>query len=322
MECMYCRGKIGPIRRLVDREFCCKAHRLIFAQAKVRGDVIYSARLIRDIEESDDELITDDFRRKKQPKSLPLPVVLCFLLGIVVLLLLMPRSTGPAPTGPAPSYVLPGAGWLASLGGLRLAVPSVRLNESFHGGIGDWRPAELHSLSGAANDWIYRAGAVRPGRLRLWAPSLKLTDYEFDFHARIERRGLGWAFRASSRENYYGARVEIVKQSNPPLANVVHYAVYRGRQEQRVELPLPLSIHRGEQYDVAVNIRGNRFVTSINGQVVDTWTDNRLRAGGVGFFTEKGDVASIRSVNVSSDRSLWDRLFSSFILMPPVSLTN
>ena len=320
MECRFCRGKIHPVRRLWDRDFCCRAHRVVFQRAKFKDGIIYSARLIREMEGPEFGFAEDEEAKKKHQKALPLPVVLCVMLGFVLLFLALPRS-GPVTVGGATGYVLDrNPGWFPGLRQLWTGAPSVTLKESFHSGLRDWRPADWKSLSNTASDWAYRAGSVRPGRLRLWAPSLELTDYSFGFEAEIEKKGLGWAFRASNHENYYGARVEISEPGANAITNVVHYAMVGGLERDRVELPLPVGIVRGEQYRISMRIRGSKFVTSINGQVVDIWSDQRLRAGGVGFFTEKGDVASIYSVNVSTERSLWDRLFSSFILLPPVSM--
>lgn len=323
MLCRFCRKPINPIRRLWDQEFCCRAHRFVFERAKFTEEVIYSARLLRQMEQSEEDLVfLDEADEKKKQRNLPLPLILCIMFGFVLLLVTVPSSNS-APASRAVDYALDrSSDWFPALRKFRVSLPSVTLRESFHAGLKNWQPADLKSHTGAAGDWIYRAGSVRPGRLRLWAPSLQLTDYNFGFDAQIERRGLGWAFRAANHQNYYGARVEIIKPGAEPVSNIVHYTMVRGRQLDRVELPLPLGIGRGEQYQISMSIRGSKFITSINGQVVDTWTDQRLRAGGVGFFTQKGDLASISSVSVTTERSLWDRLFSSFILLPPVSMIS
>jgi len=320
MLCTFCHKKINPIRRLWDRDFCCRAHRVVFEQAKFTDGIVYSARLLRQIEQGEDEFLEDEDRKKKQ-KQLPLSAVLVLMLAFVLLFLALPRQA-PAPVSGAMEYALTQTGnRFPMLRKFRLTVPSVTLRESFHKGLKEWRPADSRSISTAVGDWVYRNGSVRPGRLRLWAPSLELTDYNFGFEAQIEKRGIGWAFRASNRDNYYGARVEVIRPGIDPVTSVVHYAMVKGRQIDRTALPIPLGIIRNEQYQVSMRIRGDKFVTSINGKVVDTWRDDRLRSGGVGFFAEKGDIASIHSVSVSTERGLLDRLFSSFILLPPASMT-
>jgi hypothetical protein len=49
---------------------------------------------------------------------------------------------------------------------------------------------------------------------------------------------------------------------------------------------------------VLVTVEGEHFSVSINGQLVDAWSDNRLKSGGVGLFAAKGDGAHVRSVHV------------------------
>ena len=46
-------------------------------------------------------------------------------------------------------------------------------------------------------------------------------------------------------------------------------------------------------YNVQVQAQGNRFVTSINDQFVDSFSDSRLPSGGVGFFSGPGESARI-----------------------------
>jgi hypothetical protein len=40
---------------------------------------------------------------------------------------------------------------------------------------------------------------------------------------------------------------------------------------------------------VAVDVKGNHFSASIDGEEVDSWSDDVLPAGGVGFFAEAGE---------------------------------
>ena len=49
----------------------------------------------------------------------------------------------------------------------------------------------------------------------------------------------------------------------------------------------------------AVDVRGNRFVTSINGEEVDSFIDSTRIAGGVGFFSDAGERARLYWMKVS-----------------------
>jgi hypothetical protein len=51
-------------------------------------------------------------------------------------------------------------------------------------------------------------------------------------------------------------------------------------------------------YNVLVTVQGESFTFNVNGQLVDAWSDDRLKSGGIGFFAEKGEISDIRSVHV------------------------
>ena len=43
-------------------------------------------------------------------------------------------------------------------------------------------------------------------------------------------------------------------------------------------------------------------------QIVDVWSDNRLAAGGVGFFSDKGEQAKIRWIEVTHQSDFLGKL--------------
>jgi len=72
-----------------------------------------------------------------------------------------------------------------------------------------------------------------------------------------------------------------------------------------------------------VSVRGNHFLTSINGQLMSSWTDNLLSRGGVGFFSESGESALLKWVNVSERDSMLARFTSHFSLITvPTSMAG
>ena len=87
-----------------------------------------------------------------------------------------------------------------------------------------------------------------------------------------------------------------------------------GHEWDRVQLPLPLTLERGGKYRVRVNIQGDRFVTYLNGQVVSSWSDKRLRRGGVGFFADEDDAQQVAWVSLSERDSFLGRMLAHFSL--------
>jgi hypothetical protein len=48
-------------------------------------------------------------------------------------------------------------------------------------------------------------------------------------------------------------------------------------------------------------VKGNRVVTSIEGQEIDSFTDNTLPSGGVGFFADAGEKARLYWMRVTAN---------------------
>lgn len=182
---------------------------------------------------------------------------------------------------------------------------AVRLNDNFQGGLQDWK-----AFSSSNSDWSFNHGFVQPGRLRLWKESLAMTDYQMEFVGEIEKKGMGWAYRAVDGNNFYATKIVITKPGPLPMADLIRYATVGGKQSNRANLPLPMVIRNDTLYRVLLSVRGDNFSTTVNGQMVDTWSDSRLRAGGIGFFADRGEVASLRWVTVSHRDNILGRMLS------------
>jgi len=307
VNCQYCRGKIGWFRRRFDRQFCSAEHR---QKGRVR-----SARALRDAGELEPIglwLPTRDLEepRRGRPGSRPgalTAALVCFLM--LVLLWAAPKD---GPTAKAViNYTLPESGVASSLRSTLPGWQVVRLRDDFDSGLRDWVGSVGSSLG-----WTREGGAVRPGKLRLWAPSLKLADYQLEFEGQIEQKAMSWTFRSGDLENYYATKISVARPA--PRAAIVRYVVLDGKEYDRIELPLPPTVLDESLYHVKVNVKGAYFVTSVNGQVVDSWSDRRLTHGGVGFFADKGEVAAIRWVSVNTAApGFFSRLFASTLLVPP-----
>jgi hypothetical protein len=135
-----------------------------------------------------------------------------------------------------------------------------------------------------------------------------------EFSAAIEKRSLSWAFRAADERNYYATKILITKPGPLPNAGLVHYLVMDGREWDRVQLPLPLTLARGGSYQVRVSVQDDRFITYLNGQVISSWSDKRLHRGGIGFFQDIDDPQKVAWVNLSERDSLMGRVLAHFSL--------
>ncbi|HTC34203.1 MAG TPA: hypothetical protein VK724_12570 [Bryobacteraceae bacterium] len=325
MGCLYCRKKIGPLRKLSDRHFCCNDHRKRFGSK--------SARVIRETEDLygvDDasvptwRAVTAPKAEDKHERKAGMGATLFFGAAIAVLLLAvsqMPmnspaaKAISPLPNNPHNTR----GGFGQAISNLIQSQTSGTLREDFHSGFSNW-----DGLKSASSEWAMQDGVVRPTSLRLWKPSTSLSNYELEFQGQINHKSMDWAFRAADLHNYYATKLVITHPGPLPNAGLVRFIVLDGRERERVELPLPLTLDPGVDYRVRVSVRGDRFLTSVNGQLISSWMDNRISRGGVGFFSEDGESALLKWVSVSERDSFLARLTSHFslITVPTAALAN
>jgi len=311
MVCLYCQKKIGSLRRLRDSKFCCADHRKKLTSKSARA--LREAEDLYGFDQVSWRSITQVKPEEKTERRSPYGAAIFISLGVMVILMALSRSPGAAPVAKAVSP-LPTTGALEKTGGfggvLANLIPSKAgtWRDDFGTGLENW-----DGTTGTA--WIQAGSEVRPTSLRLWKPSASLSNYELEFMGQIERKGIDWAFRALDVHNYYATKLIIAKPGVTPNAGLVRFLVLNGKERERVELPLPLTLEPRVDYRVRVSIRGDRFLTSVNGQLISSWTDNRLSRGGVGFFSEDGESALLKWVSVSERDSLIGRIASHFSLI-------
>lgn len=322
MICQLCGKQIGVFRRIADREYCCAAHR-------------HDARLDRslaDIDDTSDEPWPLASRGKRGGRSSSTSAqtasaLVLVMIGVVVLAALgfSGNSGGSRPIVVGPSTVPESTGsWFHSMGDsissvVRNRTPAT-LTDDFHSGFKEWVGSGARTAAGlrdgfAGSDWSITAEGLRPGKLRIWNKSTRLADYQLDFVAQINHKSLDWAYRALDSGNFYGTKLAILKSGPGPNAGLVRFVKLNGREMDRVQLPLPLSLTPGEPYRVRVSVIGERFVTSVNGQVISSWSDQRLHRGGVGFFSEDGESATLKWVSLSERDSVLGRVLAYFSLI-------
>ena len=179
------------------------------------------------------------------------------------------------------------------IGRLRHAIADraeVELTDSFHGGMADWTGTAASGLSG----WVRNPdGYVSTGDMALYHPSMNFANYRMEFFGQIESKSMGWVVRAQDEQNYYAMKLTVIEPGLRPIIAMSHYTVIGGIKGHFSEMPLNVMVHNRTPLHVAVDVKGDRVTTSIEGQRVDSWTDEMLSAGGVGFFSEAGERARL-----------------------------
>ena len=181
---------------------------------------------------------------------------------------------------------------------------AVNLQDDFRSGLAQWE-----GRGNWGKGWEYDpAGFVLTGPLALFRPSLELGDYRFEFLGQIDKKSLNWVFRAADHNNYYAMKIVLLRSAPSPKAVIQRYAVIDGIQDRVVQMAFPMTGRNDTFLRVRVDVRGQDFTTSVQDQVVDFWSDDRLDRGGVGFFSEKGERARLRWVEVSHQYDALGRL--------------
>jgi hypothetical protein len=152
---------------------------------------------------------------------------------------------------------------------------------------------------GWGKSWSFDpTGFARTGSLALYSPSVGLNDYRFEFLGQIEKKALSWVVRAADLENYQVVRLELSGSGPVPRGVVVRYPVIDGRKGSVTRTDLPMAVTTDTVYRVAMEIHGADHTLMVQGQVVDSWTEKRLKHGGIGFFSAAGERARLRWVGV------------------------
>jgi hypothetical protein len=182
---------------------------------------------------------------------------------------------------------------------------SATVTDSFRNGMEAWGTGPKAWAPGWSR---HPEGYVQPGQLALFKPSLQYTDYHLEFFGQIDNRSMGWTVRSKDPKNYYAMKFSVVEPGLRPIIAMVHYSVVGGRKSRSVSTPLNVMVHNSKPFQVAVEVKGNRMVTSIDGQEVDTWIDDAIPAGGVGFFADAGEKSRLYWMKVSKNEDFLGRV--------------
>jgi hypothetical protein len=179
-------------------------------------------------------------------------------------------------------------------------------SDSFRGGMEAWGA----SAKSWAPGWSRSAdGYVQPGTLAIFHPTVNYSDYTLEFFGQIEHKSMDWVVRARDSRNYYAMKFKVVEPGLRPIVAMVHYAVVDGKRGLTRETPLVnVMVHNSRPMQVQVDVRGNHFTASVDGQEVESWTDAAPSTGGVGFFAEAGERARLYWMRVSRNEDLLGRI--------------
>jgi hypothetical protein len=193
------------------------------------------------------------------------------------------------------------------LGKMRRAIANraaTEITDTFRAGMTAWGADKASYAPG----WQHNPkGYVTTGQMALFQPSLKYSDYRMEFYGEIEQKSMGWVVRAQDKKNYYAMKFTVIQPGLRPILAMVHYGVVNGKPGRKRETPLSVMVHNNRPIQVAVDVKGNNFTASIDGERVDSWTDEASAQGGVGFFSEPGEKARLYWMKLSRNQDMLGR---------------
>jgi hypothetical protein len=182
----------------------------------------------------------------------------------------------------------------------------VDLFEDFSTGLDSWQSGD--NLAGT---WSYdKNGFVNPGALSLYTPSMRLTNYDLDALVQIESKGVGFVFRAADPRTYQAVRILVEGRGPMPTLVVERYGVVAGHASSPVRVRYPERFQVDTLYRVHLQVRDDAFSLYVQGELMDYWSDNRLRTGGVGLFCGPGEHARVAWIRVSNNTDSMGRMCS------------
>jgi hypothetical protein len=160
-------------------------------------------------------------------------------------------------------------------------------------------PSIILGEGGWVEGWGGDPNGMHGGRqITIYRPSLKLSDYRLEFEGSIDTKSLGWVFRAADPANYYAMKLMTVSTGLTPKVALFKYLVVNGKQTQVGRVPIDLAVQPDTPLNIRVDVRGPQFTTYIQGQQVDSWTDDQLKIGGAGFLNERDERGKVKSVSI------------------------
>jgi hypothetical protein len=160
-------------------------------------------------------------------------------------------------------------------------------------------PSIIMGEGGWVEGWGGDPSGIHTGRqITIYRPSLKLSDYRLEFQGSIDTKSVGWVFRASDPDNYYAMKLMTVSSGLSTKVALFKYLVANGKQTQVGRVPIDLAVQADTVFNIRLDVRGPQFTTYIQGQQVDSWTDDQLKIGGAGFLNEREERGKVKSVSI------------------------
>jgi hypothetical protein len=155
--------------------------------------------------------------------------------------------------------------------------------------------SEPQTSTSFAGGWSRRPISPPGRQIIAYDLSRDESNYRMEFSWTPGPQPVGWVFRTRDSGNYYGAKLSLVTPGDSSAVAVEHFSVLGG-----IETPHARKVTALMRSEPAVRIRmdasGPVFTLYVQGSPVDNWTDQRLPAGGFGFYEEHGQQTVVQAL--------------------------
>jgi hypothetical protein len=142
---------------------------------------------------------------------------------------------------------------------------------------------------------------VRTGPLALFLPTLELVDYDLEFLARIDTKSLTWVVRATDLEEYMRCTLTAIPGGELEFSRAV---VRSGAAEESIVAPVRIPGKPRAAMTIRTRVEGDTFAVTVDGKDMDSWQEDRLYCGGIGFMGAPDDRARLYWVRISSTETI------------------
>ena len=148
---------------------------------------------------------------------------------------------------------------------------------------------------------------------------MRLTDYELQFAGVIDQKALSFVARAKDFENFYVIKLMVMKPGPLPSIGITRYAVINGKAQHRGDTVAAVVAPMETLYHIDLTVHDDTYLLSLQGKVVDSWSEPGLTQGGVGFFSARGEQSRVRWVQVTHQYDMLGRLCA---FLAPYNISN
>jgi len=142
---------------------------------------------------------------------------------------------------------------------------------------------------------IFAPASKQQRQLLFYRGSRQASNFQIDFNWTPDDKGAGLIFRCVDRANYQALRIAIAPSRPTRGLYAEHFAVIAGVETEHKRRLIPWKPRDGTIH-IAVDGADSSFTLSVQGKKFESWTDDRLKKGDVGFFTNSNEHVSIDAI--------------------------